>query len=80
MHGMQVLKMVDNPHYLYRMTVLVAIASLAPVVAHDVLCGAMLPVVVNCSHDKVCSTRQPGTMCWSTCPRCPLWGHAPGRR
>ena len=51
----QVLKMVDNPHYLYRMTVLVAIASLAPVVNHDVLCGSMLPVVVGCSHDKVCA-------------------------
>lgn len=46
--------MVNNPHYLYRMTVLVAIASLAPVVSHDVLCATMLPVVVSCSKDKVC--------------------------
>ena len=45
--------MVNNPHYLYRMTVLVAIASLAPVVSHDVLCNSMLPVVVNCAKDKV---------------------------
>ena len=57
--GLQVLKMVDNPHYLYRMTVLVAIASLAPAVNHDVLCGSMLPVVVGCSHDKVGCHGQP---------------------
>lgn len=50
---MQVLGMVNNPHYLYRMTVLVAIASLAPVVSHDVLCNSMLPVVVGCAKDKV---------------------------
>lgn len=45
--------MVHNPHYLYRMTVLVAIASLAPVVSHEVLCATMLPVVVQCAKDKV---------------------------
>ena len=36
---MQVLGMMNNPHYLYRMTVLVAVAALAPVVSHDVLCN-----------------------------------------
>ena len=45
--------MVDNPHYLYRMTVLVAIANLAPVVSHDVLCNSMLPVIIACAKDKV---------------------------
>ena len=35
------------------MTVLVAIASLAPVVSHDVLCNSMLPVIVACAKDKV---------------------------
>lgn len=54
MRLLQVLGMVNNPHYLYRMTVLVAIASLAPVVSNDVLCHNMLPVVVNCSKDKAC--------------------------
>ena len=54
--GLQVLKMVDNQHYLYRMTVLVAIASLAPAVHHDVLCSSMLPVVIGCSKDRVCSS------------------------
>ena len=53
---LQVLKMVDNQHYLYRMTVLVAIASLAPAVHHDVLCSSMLPVVIGCSKDRVCSS------------------------
>ena len=50
---MQVLALVNNPHYLYRMTVLVAIGNLAPVVSHDVLCNSMLPVVIACSQDKV---------------------------
>ena len=45
--------MVGNPHYLYRMTVLVALAALAPAVSHDVLCQSMLPVVVSCAKDKV---------------------------
>ena len=45
--------MIDNPHYLYRMTVLVAIASLAPAVPHDCLCHNMLPVMMACARDKV---------------------------
>ena len=44
--------MMNNPHYLYRMTVLVAVAALAPVVSHDVLCNSMLPVVVAAAKDK----------------------------
>ena len=43
----------NNPHYLYRMTILVAIGNLAPVVSHEVLCNSMLPVVIACSQDKV---------------------------
>ena len=50
---LQVLALVNNPHYLYRMTILVAIGNLAPVVSHDVLCSLMLPVVVASSEDKV---------------------------
>ena len=49
----QVLAMIDNPHYLYRMTVLSAIAALAPVITHDVLVDSMLPVVINAGKDKV---------------------------
>jgi len=50
---LQVLALVNNPHYLYRMTILIAIGNLAPVVSHDVLCSLMLPVVVASSEDKV---------------------------
>jgi hypothetical protein len=45
--------MVKNPHYLYRMTVLGAVAALAGYVKPDVLKGTMLPVVVQCAKDKV---------------------------
>jgi serine/threonine-protein phosphatase 2A regulatory subunit A len=48
-----VLAMINNPHYLYRMTVLVAVASLAQYVTRDTLCNTMLPVVVGCSRDRV---------------------------
>lgn len=49
---MQVLSLVNNSHYLYRMTILSAVAALAPAVSHDVLCNNMLPVVISCSKDK----------------------------
>jgi serine/threonine-protein phosphatase 2A regulatory subunit A len=49
----QVLERIKNPHYLYRMTVLVAISALASIVSPDVLCNAMLPAVIGCSKDKV---------------------------
>lgn len=49
----QVLGMVKNPHYLYRMTVLLAIASLASFVSQDVFVGTMLPVLVGCAKDRV---------------------------
>ena len=45
--------MVNNSHYLYRMTILSAVAALAPAVSHDVLCNNMLPVVISCAKDKV---------------------------
>ena len=48
-----VLAMVKNPHYLYRMTVLGAIAALSSYVSPDVLRGTMLPVVIQCAKDKV---------------------------
>ena len=50
---LQVLGMISNQHYLYRMTVLVAITSLASVVSHETLYQHMLPVVVSCGKDKV---------------------------
>ena len=50
---LQVMAMVSNAHYLHRMTILGALAALAPAVAHDTLCNTMLPVVLSCATDKV---------------------------
>ncbi|KAL9998805.1 putative armadillo-like helical protein [Helianthus debilis subsp. tardiflorus] len=41
----QVLEMVNNPHYLYRMTILSAISLLAPVMGSEITCSKLLPVV-----------------------------------
>jgi hypothetical protein len=49
----QVLGMAKNPHYLYRMTVLVAISSLANYVSQEVFTGTMLPVLIQCAKDRV---------------------------
>ena len=49
----QVLTMVNNQHYLYRMTVLVAMTSLASVVSHETLYQTILPAVISCAQDKV---------------------------
>lgn len=49
----QVLALIKNPHYLYRMTVLVAISMLATIVSVDVVCNLMLPVIVSAAKDKV---------------------------
>uniref|UniRef100_A0A7S0Y9B7 TOG domain-containing protein n=1 Tax=Polytomella parva TaxID=51329 RepID=A0A7S0Y9B7_9CHLO len=48
-----VLRQVKNPHYLYRMTVLAAVAALAQHVSQDVICGTMLPVLVSAGRDRV---------------------------
>ena len=45
--------MVNNQHYLYRMTVLVAMTSLASVVSHETLYQTILPAVISCAQDKV---------------------------
>jgi hypothetical protein len=49
---MQVMDKINNPHYLYRMTVLVAISLLAPVVGSEATCQTMLPVVINAAKDR----------------------------
>lgn len=46
------MEMINNPHYLYRMTVLVAISLLAPVVGPEATCQTMLPVVINAAKDR----------------------------
>lgn len=48
----QVMDKINNPHYLYRMTVLVAISLLAPVVGAESTCQTMLPVVINAAKDR----------------------------
>ncbi|MCO5601051.1 hypothetical protein L7F22_055168 [Adiantum nelumboides] len=49
----KVLEMINNSHYLYRMTILNAISLLAPVMGAEVTCQTMLPVVVNAAKDRV---------------------------
>lgn len=49
---LQVMEKINNPHYLYRMTVLVAISLLAPVVGAEPTCQTMLPVVINAAKDR----------------------------
>lgn len=45
--------MIGNPHYLYRMTILVAISMLAPIVGNEVVNESMLPVLVVAAKDPV---------------------------
>ncbi|KAJ8445358.1 hypothetical protein Cgig2_010716 [Carnegiea gigantea] len=49
----QVLGMMNNPHYLYRMTILHAISLLAPVLGSEITCSKLLPVVITASKDRV---------------------------
>ncbi|KAF9593164.1 hypothetical protein IFM89_020460 [Coptis chinensis] len=49
----QVLDMINNPHYLYRMTILHAVSLLAPVMGSEITCSKLLPVVINASKDRV---------------------------
>ncbi|KDO70027.1 hypothetical protein CISIN_1g0068981mg, partial [Citrus sinensis] len=46
------LEMINNPHYLYRMTILRAISLLAPVMGSEITCSRLLPVVINASKDR----------------------------
>ncbi|KAM1085386.1 hypothetical protein ACFX2B_011041 [Malus domestica] len=45
--------MIDNPHYLYRMTILRAICLLAPVMGPEITCSKLLPVLINATKDRV---------------------------
>ncbi|WP_208093798.1 hypothetical protein, partial [Escherichia coli] len=49
----QVLEMITNPHYLYRMTILRAISLLAPVMGSEITCSKLLPAVIIASKDRV---------------------------
>lgn len=48
----QVMERINNPHYLYRMTVLQAISLLSPVLGPEATCSTMLPVVVTAAKDR----------------------------
>lgn len=48
----QVLEMINNSHYLYRMTVLRAISLLAPAMGAEITYSKLLPVVISASNDR----------------------------
>lgn len=48
----QVLDMITNPHYLYRMTTLRAISLLAPVMGSEITCSKLLPVITSAAKDR----------------------------
>lgn len=59
----RVLGLVGHSNYLYRITVLGAVAALAPVVPRDTLCSAMLPVVVSCAKVGCAQGCWPPALC-----------------
>lgn len=60
--------MIDNPHYLYRMTILRAICLLAPVMGSEITCSKLLPVVVTASKDRYILPNMKDRMKWiDTC-------------
>lgn len=49
----QVLEMINDPHYLYRMTILSAISLVAPVLGSEITCSKLLPVIVTAAKDRL---------------------------
>ncbi|KAH0678131.1 hypothetical protein KY284_019216 [Solanum tuberosum] len=49
----QVLDVINNSHYLYRMTILRASSLLAPVMGSEITCSKLLPVVITAAKDRV---------------------------
>lgn len=52
LYPLQVLDMVTDPHYLYRMTILQSISLLAPVLGSEITSSKLLPLVINASKDR----------------------------
>ncbi|CAA6674775.1 unnamed protein product [Spirodela intermedia] len=48
-----IMEKINNPHYLYRMTILHAISLLAPVMGSEITCQKLLPVIITASKDRV---------------------------
>lgn len=44
--------MINDPHYLYRMTILHAISLLAPVLGSEITSSKLLPLVINAAKDR----------------------------
>ena len=49
----KLVELIKNPHYLYRITILSAIAQIAPVVGPDVTCTTFMPVLLAAAKDAV---------------------------
>nr|KAJ0216071.1 hypothetical protein LSAT_V11C300132720 [Lactuca sativa] len=49
----KVLEMINNSHYLYRMTVVHAISLLAPVMGSEITFSILLPALITLSKDIV---------------------------
>jgi hypothetical protein len=47
----KVLEKINNPHYLYCMTILQAISLLPPVMIVEITCQKLLPVVIHSSKE-----------------------------
>ena len=60
-HALQVMEKINNPHYLYRMTVLLTVSFLAPVLGPETTCSTMLPVVINAAKDRYEAERPPSS-------------------
>ena len=50
--SLQVLDMINDPHYLYRMTILHAISLIAPVLGPEITCSRLLPLVTDAAKDR----------------------------
>merc|ERR1711934_931707 len=53
----QMLDKIQHPHYLYRMTILEAVAAMATVVSSDILTTVLLPEMLKCNKDRVPNVR-----------------------
>ena len=53
----EVLSTHTHPNYMYRMTALATISSLASVVGQEMLCATMLPIVLRMGSDPVPNIR-----------------------
>mmetsp|Transcript_18026 Transcript_18026/g.37128 ORF Transcript_18026/g.37128 Transcript_18026/m.37128 type:complete len:583 (+) Transcript_18026:215-1963(+) len=53
----KMLDKIQHPHYLFRMTILEAVAAMATVVSSEILTTVLLPEMLKCNKDKVPNVR-----------------------